>query len=416
MKITPRQRSLYEGERMNMAESIRLSLASLEVYGDKYEHWVIPWSGGKDSTTVVTFATWAIEAGHVRRPKSVTVMRSDTRQEIPLLDSVVARTTDDMRERGMIVRTVVPALDKRFLVNILGRGVVPPNNKTNRWCTRQLKLDPMRDALAEEVARRGTRVLMLPGLRLGESAARDTRIVAMCSKDDGECGQGAFEKGLPSELCDRLSPIVHWRVCHVWEWLKHWAPLPEYGDWSTEDLADVYGGEETAEIAARFGCVGCALVQDDKTLRRACAMPGWEHLTPLLGLQPLYDELRAGKYRLRKTGGRRRKDGKLCKGQQRLGALTPAARAYGLERILGMQDAVNRRAKERGRPGIELVNAEEEARIRELIAMPAWPEGWTGDELRGDVPVDKWYDGGQVQPLLFSPDELMPDDLKPGVK
>jgi DNA sulfur modification protein DndC len=48
-------------------------------------------------------------------------------------------------------------LDKRFLVYILGRGVPPPNNNTLRWCTRQIKVDPMAAELSERAARRAAR-------------------------------------------------------------------------------------------------------------------------------------------------------------------------------------------------------------------------------------------------------------------
>ncbi len=36
----------------------------------------------------------------------------------------------------------------------------------------------------------GENFLMLTGVRIGESAARDQRIALSCTKDGGECGQG----------------------------------------------------------------------------------------------------------------------------------------------------------------------------------------------------------------------------------
>ena len=53
-----------------------------------------------------------------------------------------------------------------------------------------------------------------------------------------------------------------------------------------------------------------------------------------------------------------------------------------------------------GRPRIDILNAEEEARIRELIDAGTWPQGWDGDEPTGDVPLDMIYADGWVQPLL----------------
>ncbi len=84
----------------------------------------------------------------------------------------------------------------------------------------------MKAALAELHAQRG-KVLMLTGVRQGESVIRDQRITMSCSKDGAECGQGWYQQTMPGDLCDTLAPILHWWVCHVWEWLKHGAPMPE---------------------------------------------------------------------------------------------------------------------------------------------------------------------------------------------
>lgn len=58
--------------------------------------------------------------------------------------------------------------------------------------------------------------------------------------------------------------------------------------------------------------------------------------------------------------------------------------------------------KTEGRPQISLINAAEEARIRELIAAGTWPDGWDGDEPTADTVMATVYQNGAVQPLLFS--------------
>jgi DNA sulfur modification protein DndC len=68
-----------------------------------------------------------------------------------------------------------------------------------------------------------------------------------------------------------------------------------------------------------------------------------------------------------------------------MGPLTFEARLMGLERVLGIQAACNAAARA-GRPEIDLINAEEEARIRELIAAETWPDGWDGDEPTAPTP------------------------------
>jgi DNA sulfur modification protein DndC len=133
-------------------------------------------------------------------------------------------------------------LDKRMWVYILGRGVPPPNNNTLRYCTRQIKIEPMADGGPAAGRARGRKVLVLTGVRLGESAARDNRIALACTTSGAECGQGWFPPELEGGRADTLAPIVHWRVCHVWEWLNTGPRTAEFGDWSTRLLAEAYGG------------------------------------------------------------------------------------------------------------------------------------------------------------------------------
>jgi DNA sulfur modification protein DndC len=141
-------------------------------------------------------------------------------------------------------------------------------------------------------------------------------------------------------------------------------------------------------------------------------MPGWEYLTPLKRLRAYYwDVLRSRASRLQKVFEmpplvlapkkfeqalqyQRRRDGQT-------GPLTLEARLAGLEFVLGIQAEVNEAARLLGRPTIDILNAEEEARIRELIAANTWPNGWDGDEPLGTAMTDVTFEGGAVQPLLL---------------
>ena len=167
------------------------------------------------------------------------------------------------------------------------------------------------------------------------------------------------------------------------------------------DVANVYGGDEAQEVNARTGCIGCPLASQDKALRGVVRQAEWAYLEPLLRLKPLYEELSFHHiHRIRKAGGERRKDGTLSKNQQRVGPLTMDARRYGLETVLGVQREINEAAERLGRPSIDLIDAEEEARIRQLIAANTWPDGWDGTEPPGDALLDQVFSDGVVQPLL----------------
>jgi DNA sulfur modification protein DndC len=407
-----KQASFFDGgQRLQMTESIELTVQSLQAYGPDHPHWGVAWSGGKDSTATLTMLCWLLDSGRLERPQSLQVFYADTRQELPPLAIAAAHLMDELRDRGIPVEVVRAPLDKRFMVYILGCGVPPPNNQTLRWCTRQIKIDPMQHALEQRLAELDGNVLMITGVRQGESAIRDRRIEMSCGKDGAECGQGWYQQVLPNAKGLRgriatLAPLLHWRVCHVWEWLKHWAPAADFGDWSTAMIADAYGGDEAEEINARTGCVGCPLAQEEKALESVLVMPQWSYLAPMRGLKLLWRELREPQHRLRKAGIERLKDGSIGKNPQRMGPLTFEARLMGLERVLGIQAECNTLALAMGRPQISLINAEEEARIRSLISAEHWPQGWDGDEPLATTVLPTIYQNGAMQPLLFSEADL----------
>lgn len=424
-----RQATLFDRQRSQMTDSIQATIDSLNVYGPSHDHWSISWSMGKDSTALVTLIVWLILAGKIAAPRSLTILRADTRVELPALVVVAEQVEEELEEKRaalaalgceLRIKTVVAPLDDRFFVYMLGRGVPPPTN-TFRWCTEGFKLAPMQTALEELACTLGLgavvearnrrfyrghgaqKLLVLTGVRRGESDARDERIALSCSKGDAECGQGWFQVDLPDALCDKLSPIDTWRVCHVWEWNDGWAPTPEFGDWPTRLLARAYGGRdgnEAADKASRTGCLECPLVQEDRALVTLVRDEAWSYLAPLRRLRALYNRLHSGLVRLRKPGGERRADGELAKKQNRMGPIALEERLAALGEVLAIQAEVNALAAVRKRPRIDILNAEEEARIRELVAANTWPDRWSGQEPRATELHDMHNDDGTVQPLL----------------
>ncbi len=400
------QPTLFEGSiRLVYDDAVELTLQSMQAYGPDHDHWGIAWSGGKDSSATLTLILHLLDTGQLARPKSLSVFYADTRQELPPLAIAAERIMLQMAERGIRCEVVRAPIDKRFLVYILGRGVPPPNNNTLRWCTRQIKIDPMTEALERRINEIDGNILMITGVRQGESAIRDQRIVMSCGKDGAECGQGWYQQVLPQAKGIRgriatLAPLLHWRVCNVWDWLRFYAPLPEYGGWATSAIADAYGGDEAEEKNARTGCAGCPLASKDLALMTIVAMPEWSYLSPLLGLKPLYRELRLPHNRLRKPGVERLKNGAIAANPQRMGPLTFDARLMGLARVLGIQADINVEAERLGRPKIDILNEEEASRIRELISAETWPQGWDGDEPVADTPMASVFSDGSVQPLL----------------
>jgi len=395
-------RTLFDSDRLTLEEAIDLTADSLRAYGERYSHWAIAYSGGKDSSAAVSVAIYLIETGRVPRPQSLTVLRSDTRLELLPLDLSADAVLQCVRRKGFAAETVLPELDDRFFVYMLGRGVPPPKNRF-RWCTPQLKIEPMERALTELRQKAGEKLLMLTGVRVGESAQRDARIALSCTRDGAECGQGWFQESTPEHIADTLAPLLDWRVCHVWEWLTERAPAVGFP--TTRLIADAYGGrdemESLIESNARTGCVGCNLASRDQALERVVQLPHWSYLSPLLELRPLWAELIRPHRRKRKDGSETRADGTLVSNPNRLGPLTMDARLFALGRVLRIQGAINRVAAERGRPPMSLIDTVELRRIMELIAANTWPQRWTGEEITGDMLVPETLPDGSVQQVLY---------------
>ena len=394
--MSKRQPSLFEGTRTTLEDSLDLTAQSLNAYAEKYHHWAIAYSGGKDSSALLTVVLHLLKEKRITPPETLTVLYSDTRQEIPPLQIGAIETLKMVKELGYDARIVLPAMDDRYFVYMLGRGVPPPNNNTLRWCTPQLKVEPMVNALKQLRDDAGEKFLMLTGVRIGESAVRDARIAVSCGRNGAECGQGWFQETTPASVADTLAPILHWRVCHVWDWLTFHAPAIAP---SVAFVAQVYGGEEAEEINARTGCIGCPLATKDAALDHVLSIPEWTYLSPLKRLRPLYVELRKFTHRKQKDG-ERNKDGELSANPSRKGPLTLEARRWALEKVLEVQGDINTRAILQNRPTIELINGFEEARIRELIGLRTYPNKWSDDDPDATKLIPQTFSNGDVQAIL----------------
>lgn len=372
---------------MTMTEAIEKTVESLLAFGGSHKHWAIAFSGGKDSGAVASLIPQLIRKSKIPPPDSLTILYADTRMELPPLQTAALEMLSALKRMGFETRVVLPPIEKRFFVYMFGRGVPPPSN-TFRWCTPMLKIDPMMEALKDLRAKCGGKLLMITGVRLGESVVRDTRISLSCGRNGAECGQGWFQEATPESVADTLAPILHWRVCLVWKWLRDYAP--ELG-FPTKLIAESYGGDEAEEVNARTGCVGCNLASRDLALDTILENPKWAHLSALKRLKPLYAELKRPHNRLRKDGSERKKDGEMVSNPNRMGPLTFEARRFGLSQIKEIQ----RDAR------VDLINQEEEAAINEMIDNEVWPNGWDGTEPIADTPMDDTISDGVVQPVFM---------------
>lgn len=390
------QPTLFDGYRQTMTAGIEKTAESLNTFATLFDDWVVCYSGGKDSSCVATLVPQLIESGQVPRPRSLRFLYADTRMELPPLRNAAMGVMDVLRSKGYQCDVVLPKMEDRFMVYMFGRGVPTPGARF-RWCTGKIKVTPMMQALKELREKNGKKFLCLTGVRVGESAARDARIALSCGKDGAECGQGWFQQETPEAVADTLAPILHWRVCHVWKWLRQWAPM---GGYPTERVADSYGAEEAEEVNARTGCVGCPVASRDTSLELLLKDERWQYLAPLMKLRPLYEEMRLPRNRIRKQKAELYANGQLVRNPNRKGPLTMEARRMGMARVIEIQDEINAN-KPSGDPDYLLIDAEERKAIEAMIEANTWPNGWSGEEGRADEPFEEIRRDGTVQEHLF---------------
>ena len=403
--MRPLQLNMFTNERLSFDEALNLFIDNINSIGKSYKHWVIAWSGGKDSTTLLTLLITLLDTGQIEcKPETIDVLYADTRAELLPLQVSAEKLMTQLKQRGVNVHIDMADLDKRFLVNVLGRGVSLPNNTRNRWCTRQIKIDPMNSKINELYKKYNEKMLTFIGVRQGESAIRDKRIIMSCSSNNTECGTGHLHEMINNEKSDKLSPILHFRTCTTWDWLKILAPMKKYGSWNTSLLAEAYGdyGEHSAEEKnSRTGCNACPLIKKDNALENILINPYWNYISPLRNLRIIYDEMRKPQFRLRKSGGHLILSGKLAKNQNRMGPLTLDARIYFLDKIKKIQQEINNNAILQSKSKIDLINKREEDRIIELINLKTFPKGWAGNEPLASLYFDNYYTDGTVMKSIF---------------
>ncbi len=331
--------------------------------------WSASYSGGKDSSSLVTLVEWLRRTGQidVSHPQ---LIQSDTLVEDLHLEAVSAEMRAALTASGWECAVVTPKIHERLYNRILGIGNIPvhPGIRRMRWCTRSTKIDPMERWRDEHSSG-----LTLTGLRLGESAMRDGKILKAkgCSAG-GECG-------IPDPSERTYSPILNWRTCHVIDWLNGMvgkevravmADLFEI----TKRLVEIYGvriGQPTFDFAereitsARYGCIGCPAIQAEAAPPASVIRRNGEG-SPL-------NEIYAVWFDARRSVNRCWKDGKRLPGPIKM-----AVRPVLFERITDIQ----RRA------GVVLVTPEDEAFIRQCWRDKVYPRGWSEADEATLPPVE----------------------------
>jgi DNA sulfur modification protein DndC len=144
--------------------------------------WVIGYSGGKDSTAVVQLVMYALaKLPQEQLKKEIHILSNDTLVENPTIVSYIDAQLKKIEIAGKTklyahksesfqVIKVIPKIEDRFWINLIGKGYPSPN-RWFRWCTDRMKINPTNDYILKQVSKYGKAIIVL-GARKTESANR----------------------------------------------------------------------------------------------------------------------------------------------------------------------------------------------------------------------------------------------------
>ena len=278
------------------------------MYADtSFRPWIIGFSGGKDSTVLLTLV-WlalrkikrdAIAPFQLRRP--IYVVCNDTLVENPIIatyvDEVLTQIEIKAREEDLpiFVRKTEPRLEDSFWVNVIGKGYPVPNTAF-RWCTDKMKIKPTARFIIEQVDECGEAIILI-GTRKAESATRARSI----KKHE------VYGKRLTNHTILRntyvYAPIKELMLEEVWYIIN---TIPSPWDFDNSILFNIYRDASADDYEcptvvtdknhgscgqSRFGCWVCTVVKDDKSMR-SLIKNGREWMKPLYDFRIEIDQER----------------------------------------------------------------------------------------------------------------------------
>jgi len=306
--------------------------------------------------------------GPHERTRKVHIVSNDTLVESPLVVAHIAKVQSEI-ERAVDawhlpvkVVTTRPNDDGTFWVNLIGRGYPPPN-RSFRWCTDRMKIQPTSRYIREQVVASGEAILLI-GVRRSESATR----AATVAKYDSD---SRLHPHSDLQNCMVFRPIVELSTDEVWEYLffnppawggTHEALIKLYLDAGAAECSTVMSQDDSASCGtsnSRFGCWTCTVVEKDKSLA-GFVEAGYAEFTPLIELRDWLASIRDVPERRMA----RRRNGKLTitsSGVFIPGPFTLDTRREVLARLLDAQKQI----------GMPLIADEEIARIKMIWAEDA---------------------------------------------
>lgn len=281
--------------------------------------WIIGFSGGKDSTTVLTLVWRALllvreERGQQALSRQVFVVNNDTLVENPIITDYIVEVLDCIKkgafEQNLPIRVEItlPKLEDSFWINFLGKGYPVPNNQF-RWCTERLKIKPTSQFILDKVDAMGEAIVLI-GTRLSESATRAKSI------KKHEIKGHRLTKHPLNPNTFTYAPIKELYLEEVWYVLSK---EPSPWGYDNDKLFQIYADASADDYEcptmitdktqpscgqSRFGCWVCTVVKEDKSMK-ALVEHGNAWMAPMLAYRDLMVEGRnvsENRYATRRNG------------------------------------------------------------------------------------------------------------------
>jgi len=349
-------------------ENIINELVDQYTYGDTSERpWIIGFSGGKDSTVLLTLVWRALEKVRkefpypfqLRRP--VYVVCNDTMVENPIIteyvDDVLSQIEKEARNQDLpiFVQKTIPKIESTFWVNVLGKGYPVPNNAF-RWCTDKLKIRPTSDFITEQVNEKGEAIILI-GVRSAESATRGRSI----KKHEIKGKRLSKHPNHHNTLV--YSPIKELMLEEIWYIIN---TLPSPWNYDNSKLFQIYANASADDYEcptvitnknhtscgqSRFGCWTCTVVKEDKSMS-ALITNGENWMKPLLEFRDKLVAERNISYNRLAT--RRNGQAAITEDGHKQGNYTPEYRARKLRELLELQNTI-----QKTKPLTELITNQE---------------------------------------------------------
>ena len=256
--------------------------------------WIIGFSGGKDSTVLLTL-TWLalqrLKESEKELKRKVYVVNNDTMVENPVIEeyvqTVLVKIKDAAAEQGLPIEVsqTVPELEDSFWSLVSGKGYPVPNNAF-RFCTEKMKIKPTTKFILDKVSSNGEAIVLI-GTRRAESAQRAKTI------QRHEVKGHRLSKHPLNPNTYTYAPLKELMLEEVW-WVINAIPSPWgfdnsvifniYKDASADDYeCPTMMTDKTQPSCgqSRFGCWVCTVVVEDKSMT-ALIKNGVTWMAPLL--------------------------------------------------------------------------------------------------------------------------------------